>query len=213
MSVTRSERHWLRLDAVRIRLGGETLAALDLEVGPGEVLTLMGPSGSGKSTLLGFLAGFLSGAFEADGRVLVDGRDVTALSPEDRRIGLLFQEPLLFPHLSVGGNLLFGLPKRTPDRAMRADRALAEAGLEGFGDRDVATLSGGQQSRVALLRVLLSEPRAMLLDEPFSRLDSHLRAEMRAYVFGSLRRRGLPAILVTHDQEDAEAAAGPVIRL
>ncbi|MGF1641549.1 MAG: ATP-binding cassette domain-containing protein [Rhodospirillales bacterium] len=206
-------RHVLRLQAVRVSLNGSLMAAVDAEVRSGEVLTVMGPSGSGKSTLLAAIAGFLDPAFRATGRVVLDGEDVTDRPAERRRIGLLFQDALLFPHLSVAGNLLFALPARSPRRRERVAAALAATGLAGFGDRDVATLSGGEKARVALLRVLLSEPRAVLLDEPFSKLDADRRSEVRALVLGQLRAAGLPAVLVTHDAADAEAAGGRVIRL
>lgn len=204
----------LRLERVRITLRGKLLTEIDVAVAPGEVLTVMGPSGSGKSTLLNYVGGFLDDSFEGSGRVALDGRDVTDLPPERRRIALLFQNAALFPHLSVCGNVLFGAPKaRTRSAAaMRrraAEEALAEVGLEGFADRDPATLSGGQQARVALLRALFSEPRALLLDEPFSSLDADLRDDMRRLVARSIARAGLPAILVTHDPADAAALPGP----
>ncbi len=208
-----NDRHHLVLKDVRIALDGVTLLELDAEVGPGEVLTVMGPSGSGKSTLLAYLAGFLPPAFAASGQALLDGHDITALPAERRGIGLLFQDPLLFPHLSVSGNLRFGMPRSIPDKPERVEAALAQIGLVGFGQRDPATLSGGQKARVALMRLLLSEPCAVLLDEPFSKLDTHLRHEMRQLVFGRLRDAGLPSLLVTHDREDAEDAGGRVIEL
>ncbi len=203
----------LRLESVRIALAGRRLVEVDATIGPGEVLTLMGPSGVGKSTLLAFIAGFLDPAFTASGRVSLAGRELTALPAEARGIGLLFQDPLLFPHLSVAGNLRFGMPRRQADKRARIDQALAEVGLAGYGGRDPATLSGGQQARVALLRLLLSHPGAVLLDEPFSRLDRTLRQETRRLVFERLGEAGLPCLLVTHDHEDAEAAGGPVITL
>lgn len=206
----------LQLCGLRLRRGAEPLLALDLAVPPGTVATVMGPSGVGKSTLLAAVTGSLPEGFSMTGRVLLDGRDVTALPPEARRIGLLFQDDLLFPHLSVGGNLAFGLPAALRGRAARGARveaALAEAGLAGFAARDPATLSGGQRARVAVMRALLAEPRALLLDEPFSRLDAALRAQFRGFVFRTLAERGLPALLVTHDADDAAAAGGPVIRL
>jgi putative thiamine transport system ATP-binding protein len=132
--------------------------------------------------------------------------------PEKRRVGLLFQDDLLFPHLSVAGNLGFGL-KPGPNRARIIEAALADAGLAGFGQRDPATLSGGQRARVSLLRVLLSEPEALLLDEPFSKLDPALRAQFRNFVFDSARQAGLAVLLVTHDFEDAKAAGGPILRV
>lgn len=203
----------LVLDGVQIALQDRPLVALDARIAPGEVLSVMGPSGSGKSTLLAFAAGFLAPAFTASGRVLLGGRDITVLPAERRGIGLLFQDPLLFPHLSVAGNLRFGLPRGARDRAARVEAALAAIGLAGYGERDPATLSGGQQSRVALMRLLLCEPRAVLLDEPFSKLDTALRQEMRELVFGRLREARLPSLLVTHDREDAEAAGGRIITL
>ncbi|MCB1706963.1 MAG: ATP-binding cassette domain-containing protein, partial [Halioglobus sp.] len=149
----------LRLEKVRLGLDGRTLLDLDCTVAPGEILTLMGPSGSGKSSLLAFVAGFLPPAFEAYGHVWLNGDEITALPAERRRVGLMFQDPLLFPHMSVGANLAFALSREAakpkPERARLVEEALAEAGLAGFSDRDPATLSGGQQSRVALMRVLL----------------------------------------------------------
>ncbi|MDR5891307.1 ATP-binding cassette domain-containing protein [Halomonas mongoliensis] len=208
-----NDRHHLVLKDVQLALDGASLLTLDAEVGPGEILSVMGPSGSGKSTLLAFVAGFLAPAFDASGRVLLNGRDITGLPAERRGIGLLFQDPLLFPHLSVAGNLRFGLPRAARDRAARVEAALDAVGLAGFGERDPTTLSGGQQSRVALMRLLLSAPRAVLLDEPFSKLDTALRQEMRQLVFGRLREAGLPSLLVTHDHADAEAAGGRILTL
>ena len=139
------------------------------------------------------------------------GLMLVALPTHARRIGLMFQDDLLFPHLSVGGNLAFALPPRVNDRARVVAAALEEAGLSGFDHRDPATLSGGQRARVALLRTLLAEPKALLLDEPFSRLDAGLRGQIRSFVFDQARARGLPVILVTHDIEDARAAGGRVL--
>ena len=206
----------LELRAIRITHRGRLLVALDASVGPGETLTLMGPSGSGKSSLLAYVAGFLDPDLSGEGRVVLDGRDVTGLPPERRRIGLLFQDALLLPHLSVAGNLLFGL---TPDvrgpaaRLEAVEEALAEVGMEGMGGRDPATLSGGEAARVALMRTLLARPQTLLLDEPFSRLDAELRAQVRSLVFEESRKRRLPVLLVTHDAADAEAAGGPVVAL
>ncbi|MCE8034110.1 ATP-binding cassette domain-containing protein [Billgrantia tianxiuensis] len=205
--------HRLVLEDIHIALAGSPLLSLDAEIGPGEVLTVMGPSGSGKSTLLAYLAGFLAPSFQASGRVLLDGHDISRLPAERRGIGLLFQDPLLFPHLSVAGNLRFGMPRTVPDKAGRIEAALEQVGLSGFGSRDPATLSGGQKARVALMRLLLSEPCAVLLDEPFSKLDRPLRHDMRRLVFDRLREAGLPSLLVTHDREDAEDAGGRVIEL
>lgn len=201
----------MELQDLTLTLAGRTLARLSLSIAPAQVVTLMGPSGCGKSSVLAAIAGALAPAFALSGRVALNGRDLTRLPPHKRRVGLLFQDDILFPHLSVAGNLGFGLPARTPDRAARIERALADAGLPGMGQRDPATLSGGQRARVALMRTLLAGPEALLLDEPFARLDADLRAQMRDFVFTTARAHGLPVLLVTHDPEDARAACGPVV--
>ena len=203
----------LILDDIEISLGGQRLLAMDARIAPGDVLSVMGPSGSGKSTLLAYLTGTLPPAFEGRGRVRVGARDLTDLPPHRRRLGMLFQDDLLFPHLSVAGNLGFGLRARGVDRASLIEAALDEVGLAGFGARDPATLSGGQRARVALMRTLLSEPDALLLDEPFSRLDPERRAATREMVFETARRRALPVVMVTHDREDARAAGGRIVSL
>jgi putative thiamine transport system ATP-binding protein len=208
----------LRLDDVTIRPAGDRqplLEGLSLCIAPGEVVTIMGASGSGKSTLVAFVGGFLDRrAFAASGRLFLGEDRLDDKPAATRRLGVLFQDPVLFPHLSVGGNLLFGLPRashrRPRERRAIVDDALARLGLPGFASRDPATLSGGQKARVALLRTLLSEPRALLLDEPFGKLDASLRGEVRDLTFSQARERGLPTLLVTHDPDDAEAAGGPV---
>lgn len=190
-------------------------AAITLRVEPGEVATLMGPSGIGKSTLLDAIGGHLVHGFAVTGSVRLNGRCVLPLPAEARRIGVLFQDAMLFPHLSVGDNLAFGLSPavRGGARRVAVEAALDQAGLAGFAARDPATLSGGQRARAALMRALLAEPEALLLDEPFSRLDAELRAEIRGFVFEHLRMRGIPGLLVTHDVSDAEAAGGVVVQL
>ncbi len=206
----------LCLERVRLWIGSTVLVDdLSLDVAPGEIVTLMGPSGAGKSSLLGFICGTLDPGIMASGRVLLGDRDITALQPERRRVGILYQDDLLFPHLSVAGNLAFGLPQRYrgADRRARVAAALAEAELDGFGERDPMTLSGGQRARVALMRALIAEPLALLLDEPFSRLDSDLRARFRAFVFDHARSFHLPTLLVTHDPMDAAATGDRVLAL
>ncbi|MEL6335837.1 MAG: ATP-binding cassette domain-containing protein [Pseudomonadota bacterium] len=213
-SAAPAETPGLHLEALSVRLGDELLVALDRHIAPGEVLTVMGPSGSGKSTLLAAITGTLAPAFRLKGRIRLAGRDITALPTHRRGVGLMMQDDVLFPHLSVGANLAFGLTPSIRGRAARCariDRALSDAGLEGMAARDPATLSGGQRSRVALMRTLLSEPGALLLDEPFSKLDADRRAQIRAFTFAQARAYGLPTLLVTHDAADAADAGGPVI--
>lgn len=204
----------LSLRDVTLRVADKyLLGPLSLDVAPGAVATIMGPSGSGKSSLLAYLCGTLDPAFAASGMATLDGAELSAVAPEKRRIGILFQDDLLFPHLSVAGNLAFAVPANAPDRKRRIDAALAEAELDGFGERDPATLSGGQRARVSLMRALLAEPRAILLDEPFSKLDAGLRDKMREFVFAHIRARQIPCLMVTHDEADAAAAGGYIMRL
>jgi putative thiamine transport system ATP-binding protein len=199
----------LELDQVRIAVQQRVLIrGLSACIGAGEVLAVMGASGSGKSSLLAWIAGTLEPPFEAEGRLALDGVDLTPMPIQQRRIGLLFQDDLLFPHFSVRDNLLFGLPAGArAARVARADAALVDAGLGGYGDRMPNSLSGGQRSRVSLLRTLLAEPHVVLLDEPFSQLDAALRTQMRTFTFGLLRARGVPTVLVTHDPADVPPGA------
>ncbi len=208
------------LELLDVTLGPEGASplfeGLTLSVPPGQIVTIMGPSGIGKSSLLDFVGGHLSPGFVAAGRVVLNGRDVTRLPAEARRIGVMFQEAQLFPHLSVGDNLAFGLRASVRGRTARraaVEQALEDAGMAGFGPRDPATLSGGQRARAALMRTLLAGPEALLLDEPFSKLDAELRGEIREFTFSHARAQGLPVLLITHDPQDAEAAGGPVLPL
>ena len=207
----------LIIRSTSISVGGKMLVSnLDLVVEPGTVATVMGPSGSGKSTLISFIGGHLDSSFHATGKVLIGSRDITDLPAEQRAIGILFQDDLLFPHLSAGANLAFGLAQSVSGREARRQRvaeALVEADLSGFEERDPATLSGGQRARVALMRTLLAAPKALLLDEPFSKLDSDLRREFRRFVFDRAIVKRLPVLLVTHDASDAEAANGRIVKL
>ncbi|MVG13168.1 ATP-binding cassette domain-containing protein [Aeromonas jandaei] len=179
-----------------------------LQVAPGEVLTLMGPSGCGKSSLLAALAGVLpaSGPIRLEGDVILGERRLTHLPPQARRIGMLFQDDLLFDHLTVAENLMFGMPASVKGHRARREKAvatLAQVDLTSQADKLPGALSGGQKTRVSLLRALLAEPEALLLDEPFSRLDKPLRAAFRELVFAQIKALAIPAILVTHDEEDA----------
>ena len=203
----------LVLRDVVIRKAGVAMVSLSREIASGQVLTVMGPSGVGKSTLLAFITGTLVKDFSASGSVILDGHDITTTPAHQRRVGILFQDDLLFPHLSVAQNLAFGLTEGGSAAARRSvvEAALEEVGLAGFGSRDPATLSGGQKARVALMRMLLSEPCALLLDEPFSRLDTALRAQVRELVFARAKARALPVLMVTHDAEDARAAGGEIV--
>ncbi|HEU0013103.1 MAG TPA: ABC transporter ATP-binding protein, partial [Longimicrobium sp.] len=201
----------LRLENLTRRFG-DTLAVdgLSLEVAAGEFLTLLGPSGCGKTTTLRMIAGFEQ---PTSGRVVVDGRDVTALPPQKRDVGMVFQNYALFPHLDVAENVAFGLRSRGESRAAAApgvERALEMVELTGFGARRVQQLSGGQQQRVALARALAPEPPLLLLDEPLSNLDAALRERTRDELRALLKQLGMTAVFVTHDQEEAFALSDRV---
>ncbi len=192
------------------------VSGLHLSVPPGEILTLMGPSGCGKSSVLAAIAGTLTSVSEGlqplqlQGSVQLNGRELAHLPTHQRGVGLVFQDALLFPHMTVAENLLFAVPasdtrgtsRTNAQRQARVQQALQEAELSGMGERDPSTLSGGQRARVALMRALLAEPQALLLDEPFSKLDAALRAQLRPWVFANVRERRIPVVLVTHDEQD-----------
>ncbi len=209
--VTAGTSTGLQVDIDRLGSGAQTLVqALRLHVPAGEILTLMGPSGCGKSSVLAAIAGTLDSVSEGlhplqfEGRVLLNGRDLSAVPTHLRGIGLVFQDALLFAHMTVAENLAFAVPTNLPpaERRARVAQALQEADLMGMGERDPSTLSGGQRARVALMRALLAEPQALLLDEPFSKLDAALRAQLRPWVFAHVRAQRIPVIVVTHDRED-----------
>jgi putative thiamine transport system ATP-binding protein len=200
----------LELDAITIATPQRVLVKrLSARVAGGEVLVVMGESGVGKSSLLAMLAGILPDGFVATGSIRLDGREITALPTAERRVGILFQDDLLFPHMTVLDNLLFALPAHgsRAQRIAQAEAALDRAGLAGHGERWPHSLSGGQRSRVSVLRALLAQPRALLLDEPFSRLDAALRQRFRDFVVERVREQGIPAVLVTHDPQDVPLGA------
>jgi iron(III) transport system ATP-binding protein len=179
------------------------LRSVGLTVAPGTTLALLGPSGCGKTTLLRCIAGLErpdAGSIAVAGRTLVGPG--TFVPPERRRVGMVFQDPALFPHMSVARNVAYGLP-RAEDRGERVREALALVDLAGYGDRMPGTLSGGQQQRVALARALATRPSVILLDEPFSALDAPLRVALRLEVRRLLADLGATAVFVTHDQEEA----------
>jgi putative thiamine transport system ATP-binding protein len=189
--------------------GRELVRDLAISVAAGTVHTLMGASGSGKSSLLAAVCGTAAPAVVFEGSVTLAGQRVDGWDTRRRRIAILFQDDLLFAHMTVRENLLFAVPpgpRRDREEVVR--QALRDLELPDFADADPATLSGGQRARVALVRALLAQPRALLLDEPFSRLDAALRERMREFVFSTVRARNIPALLVTHDEADvADASA------
>ncbi|HXV25344.1 MAG TPA: ABC transporter ATP-binding protein [Alphaproteobacteria bacterium] len=194
----------VRLQSVS-RSFGETLALqpTDLQIAPGEFLTLLGPSGSGKTTVLNLVAGYLA---PSSGRIIVDGADVTDRPPRLRNMGMVFQNYALFPHLSVLENVAFGLRVRRRPKAevqRSVSHALALVQLEGMGNRMVATLSGGQQQRVALARALVIQPDVLLMDEPLGALDRQLRKQVQLEIRRLHLAHRRSTLYVTHDQEEA----------
>ncbi len=181
---------------------GAASVLTDLSIGieKGEIFALLGPSGSGKTTALRLLAGFET---PDAGRIRVAGEEVTRLPPAQRRFGMVFQHYALFPHLSVGGNVAFGLTGDKASVASRVRTALERVEMGGFEDRPVTAISGGQQQRVAVARALAPEPRVLLLDEPLSNLDPTLRERTRRALAKLVRQVGITTVLVTHEQEEA----------
>lgn len=196
----------LEVCGLTIHRGAQHLIGpLNFTVSAGRVQAIMGPSGSGKSTLLKWIIGDTDTAFRYSGELRLNGLAVNTLPTEHRHIGILFQDDLLFPHMSVGRNLAFALPADRVGAGLRrqaVEQMLSQIGLAGLHDRDPATLSGGQRARVSVARALMAQPRALLLDEPFSRLDAVLREQFRAFVFDWIARQNIPTILVTHDRAD-----------
>lgn len=194
----------LQIELTRLSAPGTVLLQnLRIDVPDGVIHTVMGQSGSGKSSLLSALAGTLPEGMVFEGSVVLDGQDMTHLPTERRRIGLLFQDDLLFAHMTVHENLLFAVPAGPRAARLQAvGQALRDAELESHAQADPATLSGGQRGRIALMRALLAQPHALLLDEPFAKLDASLRVRMREFVFATVRNRGIPGLMVTHDASD-----------
>ena len=189
------------------------LQDVNLQVARGQTVALLGPSGSGKSTLLKIIAGL---ELPESGSVWLDGQDISDWPPERRRLALMFQDYVLFPHLNVQDNVAFGLVEQGVPRAQARERAndlLQRFGLVGRGSDPVATLSGGEQQRVALARALITQPRALLLDEPFSALDAEMRDSLRAEFTQRIAEHGMRAVLVTHDEAEARTMASAAWRL
>ncbi len=206
----------LKLENISLKIDGNSLfSMLNLEVKAGQVTTVMGPSGCGKSSLLAYLCGALPSVFQTSGKIILYDRTLDNLPSHERKLGILFQDDLLFPHLSVGENLAFALPAKIKhqERRDQIEQALEEIELSGMYERDPASLSGGQRARVALMRTLLAQPEALLLDEPFSKLDQELRGRFRKQVFAYAVKNQLPTLLVTHDPADARAAGGDILSL
>ena len=194
----------IRIEKLTKRFGTSTaLHALDLTIGAGEIFFLLGPSGCGKTTLLRSIAGFYQ---PEEGRILFGDADVTNLPPHERHTGMMFQSYALWPHMTVAQNVAFGLEERKlprPEIDQRVKEALASVRMEAYAERKINQLSGGQQQRVALARAMVIRPRALLLDEPLSNLDTKLRIEMRGEIRRICKEAGLTAVYVTHDQKEA----------
>ena len=195
---------------------GWAVRELSFAVEPGEIVCLLGPSGCGKTTVLRLAAGLeplQTGRVRVGERLLAEGGDPRQVPPEARGVGLMFQDYALFPHLTVRDNVAFGIPRSAPRRDARVRGELVEMGLEEFSDRYPHTLSGGQQQRIALLRALAPRPLVLLLDEPFSGLDEHLRRQVRLETLRRLEGSKACTLIVTHDPEEAMFLADRIVVL
>jgi len=189
---------------VVLKQGTSIFDPVNIIVKPGEILTVMGPSGCGKSTLLSAVSGSLDSVFTLKGSICLYGKNIVSLPMEKRNIGILFQDDLLFPHMNTGSNLAFAIRDKMPKAKQKQiiDQALETAGMKGFETRDISSLSGGQKARISLLRSLLAKPAALLMDEPFSKLDKALKIKIQHFVFSRIKQMNIPALLVTHDPAD-----------
>ncbi|MCC6614602.1 MAG: ABC transporter ATP-binding protein [Anaerolineae bacterium] len=210
--LTKTATHTLECAHLVKRYGAQTvLHGVDLHVRDGQIVALLGPSGCGKTTTLRLIAGF---ELPDEGRILIGGRVITdrdtAVPVEQRQVGMVFQEYALFPHLNIADNISFGLRGTAREKAARVAEMMSLVGLAGLEKRMPHELSGGQQQRVALARALAPQPHVLLLDEPFSNLDTALRAQVRSEVKAILREAGITCVLVTHDQEEALSLADEI---
>ena len=192
---------------------GEVTAVHDvnLEIEKGELVTLLGPSGCGKTTTLRMIAGF---EFPTQGRIILDGQEINSLPPHKRDMSMVFQSYAIFPHLTVEGNIAYGLNVQKLPKAVikkRVERVLELVHLEGYGDRAPTQLSGGQQQRVALARALIMEPKVLLMDEPLSNLDAKLREEMRTEIRRIQKELNITSVYVTHDQIEAMTLSDRIV--
>ncbi|MDA9054635.1 ATP-binding cassette domain-containing protein [Alphaproteobacteria bacterium] len=204
----------LEVNALEFGFDRPLVTGLSFSVPKGQIRLLHGASGCGKSTLLALISGTPIAKVNWTGDIRLDGVDIGALPAHQRQVGLMYQDALLFPHLTVGENLAFGLAPSIRGKARYAavQDALAAASLDGFGQRDPASLSGGQAARIALMRALLAAPKALLMDEAFSSLDPALRRQFGQFVAAQIKLRQIPALLVSHDVADREFTTGPVLQ-
>lgn len=204
----------LEVNALEFGFDRPLVSGLSFTVPKGQIRLLHGPSGCGKSTLLALISG--TPIFDVNwvGEIKLNGIDIGALPTHRRSVGIMYQDALLFPHLTVGENLAFGLTSSIRGKARQeaVQNALAVTSLDGFGQRDPASLSGGQAARIALMRALLAEPKALLMDEAFSSLDPDLRRQFGQFVAKQIKLRDIPALLVSHDEADQEFATNSVLK-